>query len=175
MAGDDNGPADRGTSGDNTDVAIESLTIELDLTTDGTFGAANEPGGLFTVSSGVSAKRGGKYVSGTAGQLLDGAATNVSTTGARGTIGLISLNDIAVGSTSGLARTQGISVGGPTSLVNAAVIIADVGVEVQHLRHGDLNTTLNLSVQILPSPSSMAAGHVAAINSSQSDLVILIL
>ncbi len=174
MAGDDNGPAARGTSGDNTDVAIESLTIELDLTTDGTFGAANEPGALFTVTSGVSAKRGGKYVSGTAGQLLDGAATNVSTTGARGTIGLISLNDIAVGSTSGLARTQGISVGGPTSLVNAAVIIADVGVEVQHLRHGDLNTTLNLSSD--PSVAIFhGGGHVAAINSSQSDLVILIL
>ncbi len=41
MAGDDNGPADGGTSGDNTAVEIESLTIELDLTTDGTFGAAN--------------------------------------------------------------------------------------------------------------------------------------
>ena len=83
-------------------VEIESLTIELDLTTAGTFGAANTDGGLFTVSSGVSADTGGKYVSGIGGQNLADAVNNVSSSGAEGRIGLITLNDIAENNTSGL-------------------------------------------------------------------------
>ena len=59
MAGDNNGPADGGSAGKNTDVEIESLTIELNLSAVGTFGANNTVGGLFTVSSGVSAAMGG--------------------------------------------------------------------------------------------------------------------
>ena len=72
MAGDNNGPADGGSAGKNTEVEIESLTIELNLSAPGTFGANNNAavGGLFTVSSGVSAAMGGKYVSGARRRLL---------------------------------------------------------------------------------------------------------
>ena len=172
MAGDNNGPADGGTSGDNTAVAIESLTIELNLSAPGTFGATNTAGGLFTVSSGVSAM-GGAYVSGAAGAPL---AHNVSTTGAEGRIGRITLDDIAVTNTSGLIDApRHITVAGAAALANAAVIIADVGVEVKHLKNGVLTTTLNLSSDPFLAIFHGGAGDKAEIDSSESGLVIWIL
>ena len=132
MAGDNNGPADGGSAGKNTEVEIDSLTIELNLSAPGTFGANNIVGGLFTVSSGVSAM-GGKYVSGIDTEPL---AHHVSTTGAIGTIGLITLDDMAVTNTSGLIEAPfgTLRSPAPRPSTNAAVIIADVGGEVRLLK-----------------------------------------
>ena len=157
MAGDNNGPADGGSAGKNTaGVEIESLTIELNLSADGTFGAANIVGrslhGQFRCfGDGWSVCE----WSGTARIWL----TTSVTVELIGTIGLITLDDIAVTNTSGLIDApRHITVAGdPDALANAAVIIADVGGEVKHLTRRRADHDAQSQLQILPSPSSMAA------------------